>query len=87
MKWWFSQNFRALSRLLNAFTGGEGDTTFSAYSWQLATQRTGWMGRWGMWRVWWVDLVMGWITGKPDHCYESWVWHTKHDLFQKDDAL
>ena len=35
MLWYFSQIGRASSRLLNAILGGEGDCTFSAYSWQL----------------------------------------------------
>lgn len=87
MKWWLIQNLRAGSRLLNALTGGEGDTTFSAYSWELATQYTGWRARWGAWRVWCIDLVAERVFGIWGHCHNAWVWHREHRLFERDAVL
>ena len=75
-KTYFAEVGRALSRLLNALTGGEGDTTFSAYSWEL--QRIGhWSGRL---RVRFVD----WLNNEPDHCRKAWVWHEEKGLFRRD---
>lgn len=74
---WFVQVGRALTRLLNAICGGQGDCTFSAWSWEL--QRQG--SRWGRWRVAFVDWLM-----KPGHCYRAWLWHDRHDLLGLDDA-
>lgn len=71
--WYCVQVGRALTRLLNALLGGEGDSTFSAYSWEL--QRRG--SAWGVWRVALVDAVFG--TG---HCLDSWAWHDARGLFQ-----
>jgi hypothetical protein len=75
MKWWLYQVFRASSRLLNALTGGEGDTTFSAYSWEL--KRRG--SLWGKLRVSVIDRIAGY-----DHCLASWEWHEERRLFEHD---
>jgi hypothetical protein len=71
--WWLTQIGRASSRLLNAVLGGEGDVTFSAYSYELMRN-----GAWiGTVRVTVVDAVLG-----PGHCYESWLWHHERRLFE-----
>lgn len=75
MGWYLTQIGRALSRLLNAIFGGEGDTTFSAFSWEL--QRRG--STWGLFRVWLVDAING-----PGHCRKAWDWHEDHRLFERD---
>jgi hypothetical protein len=72
MKWWALQVFKASSRLLNALTGGEGDTT-SAYSWEL--KRRG--SKWGEIRVWILDGITGY-----DHCKQAWDWHEAKGLFE-----
>lgn len=74
--WWCLQVGRALSRLLNAILGGEGDSTFSAYSFELQ-RRGSW---WGRARVTLVDGLLG-----AGHCEEGWRWHHERDLFAIDD--
>jgi subtilisin-like proprotein convertase family protein len=76
MRYWFMQVFRASSRLLNAVTGGEGDSTFSAWSYYLAHDHN---SAWGRWRVKVVDSLFG-----QGHCKESYVWHLERDLLHKD---
>lgn len=75
MRYWLYQNGRALSRLLNAFTGGEGDTTYSAYSYYLVVHNK----RSGIIRV----TVIDWVFGK-NHCKIQYEWHLERDLFAKD---
>ena len=69
---------KALSRLLNAITGGEGDTTFSAYSYQLKVRgKSQFARRYGAWRV----AVIDWFLG-DEHSLSAWLWHEQHDLFE-----
>lgn len=77
MRYYLTQVGRASSRLLNAVTGGEGDCTFSAWSYELF--RNG--SRVGYWRVRFVD----WLNREPGHCYTSWVWHEAKGLIARDD--
>lgn len=62
----------ALSRLLNALTGGDGSVTFSARCWSVRLDRPA-IGRV---LVWLVDL----INVEPGHCREAWEWHRARDL-------
>ncbi len=78
MKTYITQVLRALSRLLNALAGGEGDTTFSAASWGLALKGS----RWGRLRVKLID----WLNGTPGHCKAAWEWHRDRGLLVKDSA-
>ena len=71
--WWLMQVGKALSRLLNAILGGEGDTTFSAYSYHLLLAGS----RWGRLRVALVDRLLG-----KNHCLEAWAWHASRRLFE-----
>ena len=71
--WWCLQIGRASSRLLNAVLGGEGDVTFSAYSYELLHRGSAW----GDVRVMLVDGLLG-----PGHCRESWDWHRERRLFE-----
>jgi hypothetical protein len=77
VRYWLAQVGRALSRLLNAVCGGEGDCTFSAWSWHLALKGSAW----GWFRVRFVDALPG--NGKG-HCAEAYAWHVLHDLFSED---
>lgn len=77
MRYWIEQVGRALSRLLNAVTGGEGDSTFSAWSYHLLVQ-----GKpWGAWRV---DFVDGLPGNYPGHCKEAYDWHVERHLLERD---
>jgi hypothetical protein len=76
MKYYFFQIKRASSRLLNALTGGEGDCTFSAWSYHLWVDHG---SSWGRWRV----LILDGVLGK-DHCKISYDWHVQRDLLYKD---
>lgn len=87
MKWWLFQNFRALSRLTNSLLGGEGDTTLSAYSWELAHNRKGFKRKFGLIRVMIIDTVFLFLLKKKNHCYDSWVWHQERNLFQRDGVI
>lgn len=86
MLWWIKQVGRASSRLLNALAGGEGDTTFSAYSFELMISRTGWMQKIGWWRVWLIDTLAERLTGREFHCLDAWLWHQERRLFVRDEA-
>ena len=76
LSWYFLQVGRASSRLLNALCGGEGDTTFSAYSWYLATDKGCGIGRL---RVRIVDAIR-----YKGHCQDAYYWHREHRLFEMD---
>ncbi|CTQ67084.1 hypothetical protein [Roseibium alexandrii] len=79
-RWHVMQIGRALSRLFNACTGGEGDTTTSAYVYRLAVvggRKLGLPGRW------WVAAV-DWLLREPGHCKDAYHWHLTRDLFQDD---
>lgn len=78
--WYLAQVGRAASRLLNAVTGGEGDTTFSAYSWHLKVSGRHRASRaYGAARVFIIDAVAG-----HGHCAEAHAWHRDHRLFEID---
>jgi hypothetical protein len=77
MRYWIVQVARALSRLLNAVTGGEGDSTFSAWSYHLMLRNK----RTGKWRVKFVDSL---FFNKPGHCKEAYEWHTERRLLERD---
>lgn len=76
--YWVVQILRASSRLLNALTGGEGDSTFSAWSWHLAIQ-PGLAGKIGRLRVAVVDRFAG-----AGHCEAAYAWHAQRDLLARD---
>lgn len=78
--WYLTQVGRATSRLLNALTGGEGDTTFSAYSFHLMTNGRRSISRlYGAARVTLIDGLAG-----AGHCREAYDWHQQHGLFEID---
>jgi hypothetical protein len=78
LAWHGEQVARASSRLVNAMLGGEGDTTFSAYSWHLAAHGRRQSSRaFGRIRVVVVDRAFG-----VGHCEQSWRWHQERGLFQ-----
>lgn len=83
MKRWAHQVGRALSRLLNAITSGEGDTTFSAYSaWLVLHGKTPRARWWGIKRVRFINALW-----RDDyHCAKAYFWHLERDLFTWDDA-
>jgi hypothetical protein len=64
---------RGLSRTLNAITDGDGDTTFSAQSYENLLLGLPGAER----RVRLVDALPG--TG-PGHCQRAWEWHAAHGL-------
>lgn len=76
MRYYAHQVFRAGSRFINALTGGEGDSTFSAWSYHLWVDHN---STWGKWRVQLVDACFG-----PDHCKLSYDWHVQRELLQLD---
>jgi len=78
MRWYLAQIGRASSRMLNAVLGGEGDTTFSAYSYHLAMNGRRPISRaYGRARVAIVDGLLG-----LGHCFEAWSWHHERGLFE-----
>lgn len=76
MRYYVIQVLRASSRLLNALTGGEGDSTFSAWSYHLHMNKH---SAWGAFRVKWIDRMLG-----AGHCERSYAWHMARDLITKD---
>lgn len=62
--------------MLNALTGGEGDSTFSAWSYHLVKHK---QSTWGAWRVKVIDGALG-----EGHCERSYDWHMTRDLISKD---
>jgi hypothetical protein len=62
----------ALSRLLNALTGGDGSVTFSARCWALRLDRP------AIGRV--LVAVVDRLNREPGHCREAWEWHHARDL-------
>jgi hypothetical protein len=79
MRYHLLQVFKASSRLLNALTGGEGDCTFSAWSYHLWVDKG---SSWGKWRVWALDCLLG-----EHHCKHSYEWHVHKDLLTKEDLF
>jgi len=69
---WLWQVGRGASRLLNALTGGEGDVTYSARSWQLYLQDPH--------RYRWRVRLVDWLNGDPQHCMRAYYWHLRHGL-------
>lgn len=78
MRYWFVQVFRASSRLLNALTGGEGDSTFSAWSYHLMVKGK----RSGYWRVKIIDSL---FFNGAGHCEAAYRWHVERGLLERDD--
>lgn len=80
LKWHGAQVFKGFSRLMNALTGGEGDTTFSAYSWHLMMNGESRLSRqWGVLRSDAVDWIFG-----DGHCLRAYEWHKRKGLFEID---
>ena len=78
--WYLVQIGKALSRMLNAVLGGEGDTTFSAYSYHLSINGKRKSSKvYGKARVAIVDA----LTYKG-HCSDAFKWHHERDLFEID---
>jgi hypothetical protein len=78
--WHLMQIGRALSRLFNAVTGGEGDTTTSAYVYKqslLGKTKLGIPGRA------WVSVI-DFVLRDPGHCLSAYHWHLERNLFQDD---
>ncbi|MBO9424697.1 hypothetical protein J7444_08190 [Labrenzia sp. R4_1] len=78
--WHAMQIGRALSRLFNALTGGEGDTTTSAYVYWLSLAGKAKLGIPGRAWVVFVDFVLR----DPGHCRDAYHWHLERRLFQDD---
>lgn len=72
---YFRQVGRAASRLLNALVGGDGASTFSAQSYDLALRGSAW----GRWRVRFVDALP---PNGAGHCAEAFAWHVEHGLLR-----
>lgn len=64
---------RGMSRALSGFWDGNGDCTFSAWSYRMVVHGK----EWGPPRVALVDF----LTRSPGHCRRSYEWHDKHGLF------
>jgi hypothetical protein len=80
--YWCLQVSRASSRLLNAIWGGEGDSTFSAWSYYMTVRRDKgpfyhFIGRCR-------TAVTDWLVRASGHCKDSYDWHVAHDLLRKD---
>lgn len=68
---------RGMSRALSGLWDGQGDCTFSAWSYRMQVR-----GKpWGAKRVAFVD----WLSRSPGHCQRSWEWHEAHGLFDEND--
>lgn len=67
---------RGMSRALSGFWDGNGDTTFSAWSYRMVVHGK----KWGPFRVALVDF----LTRSPGHCQRSYEWHDKHRLFDNE---
>lgn len=68
---------RSMSRVLSALWDGQGDCSFSSYSYYMQVHNK----TWGAPRVRFVD----WINGEPGHCADAYAWHDKHGLFDRDE--
>lgn len=68
---------RSMSRVLSALWDGQGDCSYSAWSYRMVVHNK----PWGPPRVRFVD----WINGEPGHCYEAYLWHEAHGLLERDD--
>lgn len=75
MRDWLYQVGRALTRLLNALLGGEGDTSFSARTEAEARAgRPGWVGVAML-----IDAVMG-----HGHTAAAHAWHAERGLLDRE---
>lgn len=70
---WVEEVGSALSRLLNALTGGDGSVTFSARSYDAMIDRP---TRLNKARVAAID----WLHREPGHCRDAWTWHAQKGL-------
>lgn len=69
---------RGSSRALSGIWDGQGDCTFSGWSYHMLVRGK----TWGPFRVWLVDL----INGRQGHSYDAYLWHQKHALFDSDEV-
>lgn len=67
---------RGMSRTLSGIFDGNGDTTFSAWSYLMVLKGK----EWGPRRVAFVD----WLNRSPGHCKRAYDWHQRHGLFDED---
>lgn len=68
---------RSMSRVLSACWDGQGDCSFSAWSYRMVIH-----GKpWGAPRVRFVD----WINDEEGHCLDAYLWHEKHGLLDRDE--
>lgn len=68
---------RGMSRELSALWDGQGDCTFSAWSYRMLVYGK----EWGPFRVRSVD----WLNREPGHCLRAFEWHQLHGLLERDD--
>lgn len=68
---------RGMSRTLSGLFDGNGDITFSAWSYWMVLRGK----KWGPARVKFVDT----INFSEGHCYRAYLWHDAHKLF--DDTI
>jgi hypothetical protein len=68
---------RGMTRTLSGVWDGQGDCTFSAWSWHMKVRGK----KWGATR----SAVVDWLSS-PGHCERAWAWHQAHRLFDRDDA-
>lgn len=68
---------RAMSRVLSAEWDGQGDCSYSAWSYFMVVHGK----RWGPWRV----RVVNALNNDPQHCQDAYAWHERHGLFDRDE--
>lgn len=68
---------RGMSRTLSGCWDGQGDCTFSAWSYRMVVHGK----EWGPWRVRVVDA----LNDEPGHCFEAYLWHARHGLLDRDE--
>lgn len=78
-RYWWQQVLRALSHLLNGLTGGEGDCSYSAWSYERL--RRGEAGAAEL--VAWVD---GLPFNGPGHCARAWEWHRQRGRLEREES-
>lgn len=67
---------RGMSRELSALWDGQGDCTFSSWSYRMLVHGK----EWGPFRVKFVD----WLNREPGHCLRAYAWHQAHGLLDPD---
>lgn len=67
-----------MSRVLSALWDGQGDCTYSCWSYRMVVH-----GKpWGPPRVRFVDA----INNEPGHCLNAYLWHKAHGLLDRDEV-